>query len=152
MGLFDSIKQMGKDVSNKLSNEVSKFKNKDFLNAVIAGCALVAASDGVVSAEEKRKMLGFISNSDELKVFDSSDVIESFNKITAKFDFDYEIGKAEALKIIAKIKSNTDAAKLMVRVCCVIGASDGNFDQNEKQTIINICQELGLNDAEFNLK
>ena len=41
MGFFDSIKQMSKDVSNKLSSEVTKFKNKDFLNAVIAGCALV---------------------------------------------------------------------------------------------------------------
>ena len=46
MGFLDSLKQMGKDVSTKLSNEVTKFKNKDFLNAVIAGCALVAASDG----------------------------------------------------------------------------------------------------------
>ncbi|HRH91754.1 MAG TPA: tellurite resistance TerB family protein [Agitococcus sp.] len=151
MGFFDSLKQMGKDVSNKLSNEVTKFKNKDFLNAVIAGCALVAASDGNVSPEEKRKMLGFINNSDALKVFNSDEVIESFNKITSKFEFDYEIGKAEALKIVAKLKSNVDAAKLMVRVCCVIGASDGNFDQHEKQTVRIICRELGLEPSEFDL-
>ena len=151
MGFFDSLKQMGKDVSNKLSNEVTKFKNKDFLNAVIAGCALVAASDGNVSPEEKRKMLGFINNSDALKVFNSDEVIESFNKITSKFEFDYEIGKAEALKIVAKLKSNVDAAKLMVRACCVIGASDGNFDQHEKQTVRIICRELGLDPSEFDL-
>ena len=151
MGFFDSIKQMSKDVSNKLSNEVTKFKNKDFLNAVIAGCALVATSDGSISPDEKRKMLAFISNSDELKVFDSGDVIESFNKISSKFDFDYEIGKAEALKTIAKLKSNPAAAKLMVRVCCVIGASDGNFDNNEKQTVRTICRELGIDASEFDL-
>jgi tellurite resistance protein TerB len=151
MGFFDSIKQMSKDVSNKLSNEVTKFKNKDFLNAVIAGCALVATSDGSISPEEKRKMLAFISNSDELKVFDSGDVIESFNKISSKFDFDYEIGKAEALKIIAKLKNNSDAARLMIRVCCVIGAADGNFDNNEKKVIVTICRELGINEAEFDL-
>ena len=151
MGFLDSLKQMGKDVSTKLSNEVTKFKNKDFLNAVIAGCALVAASDGNVSPEEKRKMFGFINNSDELKVFDNADVIESFNKITSKFEFDYEIGKAEALKIVAKLKGNPDAAKLMVRVCCVSGASDGNFDNDEKQTVRTICRELGLDASEFDL-
>ena len=151
MGFLDSLKQMGKDASTKLSNEVTKFKNKDFLNAVIAGCALVAASDGTVSPEEKRKMFGFINNSDELKVFDNADVIESFNKITSKFEFDYEIGKAEALKTIAKLKSNPAAAKLMVRVCCVIGASDGNFDHNEKQTVRTICRELGIDASEFDL-
>ncbi|AMC36126.1 tellurite resistance TerB family protein [Iodobacter arcticus] len=152
MGLFDSIKKMGQDASNMLSNEVTKFKNKDFLNAVVAGCALVATSDGSISPEEKRKMLGYISNSDELKVFDSADVIDSFNKIAAKFDFDYEIGKAEALKIIAKLKSNPDACKLMIRVCCVIGAADGNFDANEQKMVITICRELGINEAEFDLK
>ena len=82
MGFFDSIKQMSKDVSNKLSSEVTKFKNKDFLNAVIAGCALVATSDGSISPDEKRKMLAFISNSDELKVFDSGDVIELYIKLS----------------------------------------------------------------------
>lgn len=152
MGFLDSLKQMGKDVSTRLSNEVTKFKNKDFLNAVVAGCALVAASDGVVSPEEKRKMLGYISNSDELKVFDSGEVIDSFNKICSKFEFDYEIGKAEALKIVAKLKTNADAAKLMIRVCCVIGAADGNFDQNEKRMISLMCRELGLNEAEFDVK
>ena len=106
---------------------------------------------GVVSPEEKRKMFGFINNSDELKVFDNADVIESFNKITSKFEFDYEIGKAEALKTIAKLKSNPAAAKLMVRVCCVIGASDGNFDHNEKQTVRTICRELGIDASEFDL-
>ena len=96
-------------------------------------------------------MLAFISNSDELKVFDSGDVIEQFNKISSKFDFDYDIGKAEALKIIAKLKNNSDAARLMIRVCCVIGAADGNFDNNEKKVIVTICRELGINEAEFDL-
>lgn len=152
MSLFDSIKKMGKDASAKLAGEVSKYKNKDFLNAVVAGCALVAASDGAISSAEKQKMLGFISNSDELKVFDAGDVIEIFNKTVSKFDFDFEIGKAEALKVIAKIKNDSGASKLMVRVCCAIGASDGNFDVAEKTIVVAICRELGLDPSEFDLK
>ena len=152
MSFFDSIKKMGKDASSKLAGEVSKFKNKDFLHAVISGCALVAASDGSISSAEKQKMLGFISNSDELKVFDAGEVIEIFNKTISKFEFDYEIGKAEALKVIAKIKNDTAASKLMIRVCCAIGASDGNFDAAEKNVVRIICRELGVDEAEFDMK
>ncbi|HRH76176.1 MAG TPA: tellurite resistance TerB family protein [Cellvibrionaceae bacterium] len=151
MSFFDSIKKMGKDASAKISGEVAKYKNRDFLNAVVAGCALVAAADGSISSAEKQKMLVFINSSDELKVFNSDEVIASFNNVVSKFDFDYEIGKAEALKVIAKIKSDAAASKLMVRVCCVIGASDGDFDASEKAVVSVICKELGIDPAEFDL-
>lgn len=152
MSFFDSIKKMGKDASTKISNEVSKYKNKDFLNSVVAGCALVAAADGSISASEKQKMLGFINNSEELKVFSTDEVIAAFNNIVSKFEFDFEIGKAEALKVIAKIKTDVSASKLMIRVCCIIGASDGNFDDAEKAIVSLICRELGIDAAEFDLK
>ncbi|HEY6528287.1 MAG TPA: tellurite resistance TerB family protein [Cellvibrionaceae bacterium] len=152
MSFFDSIKKMSKDASTKISNEVSKFKNKDFLNAVVAGCALVASADGSISSAEKQKMLGFINSSDELKVFSADEVIAAFNNITSKFDFDFEIGKAEALKVISKIKSDVAASKLMIRVCCIIGASDGDFDAAEKAVVSLICRELGISEAEFDLK
>lgn len=152
MSFFDSIKKMGKDASAKISNEVAKFKNKDFLNAVVSGCALVAAADGSISSAEKQKMLGFINSSDELKVFGTDEVIAAFNNVVGKFDFDFDIGKAEALKVISKIKSDVAASKLMIRVCCIIGASDGTFDETEKAVVAQICRELGVDPAEFDLK
>jgi tellurite resistance protein TerB len=152
MSFFDSIKKMGKDASAKVTSEVAKFKSKDFLNAVVAGCALVAAADGSISSAEKQKMLGFINSSDELKVFGADEVIAAFNNVVSKFDFDHEIGKAEALKVISKIKSDVAASKLMIRVCCIIGASDGDFDAAEKSIVVLICRELGIDPAEFDLK
>lgn len=152
MSFFDSIKKMGKDASTKITSEVAKFKNKDFLNAVVAGCALVASADGSISSAEKQKMLGFINGSDELKVFGADEVIAAFNNVVSKFDFDFEIGKAEALKVISKIKSDVAASKLMIRVCCIIGASDGDFDAAEKSIVVLICRELGIDPAEFDLK
>ncbi len=117
----------------------------------MAGCALVAAADGTISSEEKQKMLGFINSSDELKVFNADEVIAAFNNVVGKFDFDFEIGKAEALKVISKIKSDVAASKLMIRVCCIIGAVDGKFDEAEKAIVVLICRELGVDKAEFDL-
>lgn len=134
-----------------LATEVTKFKNREFMDAVVAGCALVAAADGSISSAEKQKMTGYIQNSSELKVFDLKEVIQSFQDICGKFEFDNEIGRAEALKIIGKLRGKDEAGRLLVRVCCAIGGSDGSFDEKERAVCRNICTELGLNAADFDL-
>ena len=135
----------------RMAEEMTRYKNRDFMEAVVAGCALVAAADGDVSASEKQKMIGYMQNSDELKVFKMEDVIASFNATVAKFEFDATIGRAEALKKIAKIKGKDGADRLLVRVCCAIGAADGDFDANERAAVTLICMELGLAPSEFDL-
>ena len=71
--------------------------------------------------------------------------------IRPKFEFDEQIGKAEALRSINKIRKQEDASRLLVRVCIAIGASGGNFDQSERAVCHTICNELGLNPADFEL-
>jgi len=140
-----------KDQTNKLQSEVKKVTNKDFMEGVVAGCALVAYANGIIKEEEKNKMMHFIQQNDALNVFDMNNVIKSFQKNIQNLDFDLYIGKAEALKTIAKLKRKPDEARLMVRVCCAIGAADGDFDANEKETVREICRELGLEPSEFSL-
>lgn len=135
----------------KLTTEVGKFKNQAFMEAVANSCAMVAAADGEISSAEKMKMTGFINNSPELKVFNLSDVIKVFNDACGKFEFDYQIGQAEALKNIGKLKGKDGAGRLLVRVACAIGASDGNFDDKEKAVCRLICLELALAPADFEL-
>lgn len=136
---------------DKMKTEVAKFKNNDFMEAVVAGCALVAAADGDISSDEKQKMAAFINRSEELSVFDMTKVIESFNKIVEGFEFDAAIGKIEAMKKIGKLRGKDEAARTMVRVCCVIGAADGDFDADERKVVAEICTELGLSPTEFDL-
>jgi tellurite resistance protein TerB len=149
--MLNWLKDKGNEARTRLTAEVSKFKNRAFMEATVAACAMVAAADGTISAEEKRKMAGFIRNSDELKVFEMPAVIAFFEKVTGNFDFDAEIGKAEALKVIGRLRGNEEQARVMVRVACAIGASDGNFDDGEKAVVRDICKELGLNPADFDL-
>ncbi len=147
MGVLDWLKTQ----TTNVTEEVKRFKSKNFMDAVTAGCALVAFADGVVKPEEKAKMGGFIQRDESLKVFDMSKVIESFEKHVKSFEFDLQIGKAEALRTIGKIKKKSDEARLLVRVCCAIGAADGDFDSDEKAVVKEICHELGLNPDEFGL-
>ncbi|KRF08130.1 Tellurite resistance TerB [Paenibacillus sp. Soil766] len=134
-----------------LTEQVKKFKNKDFMDAVVAGCTIVAAADGTIDSNEKQKMAGYMSRSEELKVFDMSDVIARFNHYVGNLEFDAMIGKQEALKSIAKFNNKPEIGRVIVGVCSAIGAADGDFDDKEKAAVRDICKSLGLNPSEFSL-
>ncbi len=148
---FSNVKDWLNQQTTSVKESVTRFKNKEFLEAVVAGCALVAAADGRIDSKEKETMAGFIQRNEDLKVFDMTTVIETFNKFSSSFEFNTMIGKGEALRAVHKIRSNEEAAKLLVRVCCAIGMTDGDLDHNEKLVIQEICAELGLNPTDFGL-
>jgi tellurite resistance protein TerB len=148
---FANIKDWFSQQKTSAQDSVARFKNKEFLEASVAACALVAAADGTIQPSEKETMAGFIQRNDMLKVFEMTKVIESFNKFAGNFEFNAAIGKAEALRAVNKLKSNQEAGRLLVRVCCAIGMADGDFDDKEKAVIKEICTELGLPPSEFGL-
>jgi tellurite resistance protein TerB len=151
MGFFDDLKTKAQQIQGTLAAEMVKFKSRDLMEAITAGCALVAAADGTIATSEKQKMLGYMENSDALKHYDKATVITSFQQHVGRLEFDFGIGKAEALKVIAKLAKRPDEARLLVRVCCAIGASDGDFDDKEKAVVREMCRDLGLDPVTFDL-
>lgn len=140
-----------KTKANELKTEALKFKNKEFLEAAMAGSALIAMADGTISSEEKQKMIKFIENHDALSIFTTSDVIKAFQDFVGQIEFDKDIGEAKAFLAIGKMKSNNEAGRLLVRMIIAIASSDGNFDAQEQVVAAKITKELSLNPAEFGL-
>ena len=54
---FSNFLNNVKDKMSELKTEALKFKNKEFLNAAMAGTALIALADGEISSPEKQKMI-----------------------------------------------------------------------------------------------
>ena len=148
---FDNFLSQLKTKANELKTEALKFKNKDFLNAAMAGSALIAMADGSISSTEKQKMIKFIESNDALSIFTTSDVIKAFQDFVGQLEFDKDIGEAKAYQAIGKMKSNTEASRLLVRMIISIASSDGDFDDDEKKIAIKIAKELGINPSEFEL-
>jgi tellurite resistance protein TerB len=148
---FDTFLSQLKTKANELKTEALKFKNKDFLNAAMAGSALVAMADGSISSEEKQKMIKFIESNDALSIFTTSDVIKAFQDFVGQLEFDKDIGEAKAYQAIGKMKSNTEASRLLVRMIIAIASSDGLFDNDEKKVAVKIARELALDPSEFEL-
>ncbi len=148
---FDNFLSQLKCKASELKTEALKFKNKDFLNAAMAGSALIAMADGSITASEKQKMIKFIENNDALSVFTTSDVIKAFQEFVGQLEFDKDIGEAKAYQALGKMKSNTEAARLLVRMIISIASADDIFDFAEKKIAAKIAKELGVDPAEFEL-
>jgi tellurite resistance protein TerB len=148
---FESFLSQLKNKASELKTEALKFKNKDFLNAAMAGSALIAMADGSISGEEKQKMIKFIESNDALSIFTTSDVIKAFQDFVGQLEFDKDIGEAKAFQALGKLKSNNEAARLLMRMIIAIASSDGNFDLSEKKVAVRIANELGVSPAEFEL-
>ncbi|MEN9756039.1 MAG: hypothetical protein RL755_226 [Pseudomonadota bacterium] len=140
-----------KSKASELKTQALKFKNKDFLDAAMAGSALIAMADGHISSEEKQKMIKFIENHDALSIFTTSDVIKAFQDFVGQIEFDKDIGEAKAYLAIGKMKNNEEAGRLLVRMIIAIASSDGNFDSHEQAVAGKIAKELTLNPSEFGL-
>jgi tellurite resistance protein TerB len=140
-----------KTKAGELKTEALKFKNKDFLNAAMAGSALIAMADGNVSSDEKQKMIKFIESNDALSIFPTSEVIKAFGDHVSQLEFDKDIGEAKAYQALGKMKSNAEAGRLLVRMIIAIASADGKFDDAEKRVAAKIAKELGINPAEFEL-
>ena len=148
---FDTFLSQLKTKANELKTEALKFKNKDFLNAAMAGSALVAMADGSISSEEKQKMIKFIESNDALSIFTTSDVIKAFQDFVGQLEFDKDIGEAKAYQAIGKMKSNIEASRLLIRMIIAIASSDGLFDNDEKKVAVKIAKELAIDPSEFEL-
>jgi tellurite resistance protein TerB len=148
---FDNFLNQLKTKASELKTGALKYKNKDFLNAAMAGSALVAMADGSISAEEKQKMIKFIENNDALSIFTTSDVIKAFQDFVGQLEFDRDIGEAKAYQALGKMKSNSEASRLLVRMIIAIASSDGIFDGDEKKVAVKIAKELAIDPSEFEL-
>ena len=141
-----------KTKAGELKTEAMKYKNKDFLNAAMAGSALVAMADGNVSAEEKQKMIKFIESNEALSIFPTNDVIKSFQDFVGQIEYDKDIGEAKAFQALGRMKSNVEASRLLVRMIIAVASADGNFDANEKAVASKIAKELNISPSEFELQ
>jgi tellurite resistance protein TerB len=149
---FSNFLNSLKTKASELKTEALKFKNKDFLNAAMAGSALISMADGNISSEEKQKMIKFIESHDALSIFPTNDVIKSFQDFVGQIEFDKDIGEAKAYQALGKMKSNAEASRLLVRMIIAIASADGNFDATEKGIAIKISKELAINPSEFELE
>ncbi|WP_432560792.1 tellurite resistance TerB family protein [Kineococcus sp. SYSU DK003] len=149
MGFLDNLKSKGLLAGDQLKTKVGQFKSKDFAEASMATCALIAAADGSIEPEERQKTAAFIASNDVLSIFNAGELRASFDKWCGKLTSDYDFGKIEALQAVGKLRNKPEQARAVVQVGVVIGGANGDFDPQEQRAVREVCQSAGIDPAEF---
>lgn len=151
MGFWDDLKNKISDMNESLQTNVSRFKNEKFADSCMAMCAMVAAADGSIDAEERRKTAGFIMANPTLQVFEASKLQEKFGYYCDKLTADFDFGKIECMQALSKLKGKEEQARACVQLGIVIGGADGSFDDDEKKVVKEACGALGIDPSTFDL-
>ena len=151
MGFLSKLKDGAMEMQSQLVSQVKQYQNKNFADATMAVCALVAAADGSIDASERKKTASFISSNDTLAIFEVSQLQKTFNDFCDKLTADFDFGKIDLLQVIAKLKKSPPQARAAIQVGIIIGNADGVFDDDEKQVVREICRALGIDPSEFDI-
>ncbi|MFE1440134.1 tellurite resistance TerB family protein [Streptomyces sp. NPDC058739] len=138
-------------LKTQLGSIKTELKSGAYRDASMAMCALVAAADGQVDANEIQQMESLILGNEVLQNFPPEQLRQRFHKHVDQLTRNFAQGKAEALQDIAKAAKKPTEARAVVQTGIVIAGADGHFSQAEQMILREACATLGLSPAEFQL-
>lgn len=126
-------------------------QNKDFLEAVCAACALVAAADGDIEESEKRKVVSIVTGHATLGKLYQQNVIEQTADIMFKRAKDVS-GRQQLARELDDIKGRPDGATMVEDVYLIaldIANADGEIEPQEDVVLKKIATRLGVDASKF---
>lgn len=151
MAIWNQLRQSAQGMQDQLIAKKNDLKSGAFRDASMAMCALVAAADGTIDAEERRRVAGLITTNDALSNFAADDLRTKFDGYANKLSADFDFGKVSVIQEIGKVKKKPNEARAVIQIGIIIGGADGNFDDDEKKVVREACFALGIAPAEFDL-
>ncbi len=132
---------------DRLKQELERHRQRPFLEAAMAACALIASADDEVSFSERARMDAVLESLAELRIFDPHEAVNLFNARLEALQVDRQAGQGEAFEAIRRGATAEGAPELLVRICVAISLADGKFVVNERAMLGLICAALNLTPA-----
>lgn len=128
-----------------------KEQNRPFLEAAMAACAMVSASEGEVSFADRIRVDQIMDTLTRLKVFDPHEGVDLFNQYTAGILASPQEGRETALKTIKAVASDMETAELLIDLCLAVSLSDGVTSLVEHIEIVSLCGLIGVDPVKIGL-
>lgn len=127
-----------------LRRGISRFRNRQFLDAAMAAAALVAMADGEVSFSELSALDDLLETVKDLQIYDPHVAVDIYRDFADALSEDHDAGRRDVLRTVARVAENPEAAALVIRVAVAISRADGEFTPVEEKTIGELCGVLGV--------
>ena len=132
---------------DRFRREIEKHRQRPFLEAVMACCALVATADGEISFSERSRMDWMVEDLEQLKLFDPHNAVTLFNRYADWLFSAPEAARASTLRTVRLGADAADAGTLLVRIAVAMAEADGEYTSDEQAVVRMICANLGLDPA-----
>ena len=133
---------------SKLSDTISKFSgNTDFLEAVCAACALVAASNGIKDEEVEAAIDAVKTNKTLSGAFKAKKIEKAISVALDRTKT--RPGKLGLFKELEDV--NEDQAEIVYLAALDVADADGEIDKEERAMLTKIAGKLSVNEAELDI-
>ena len=143
-GILDNLKAF-------FQSRTEKEQNRPFLEAAMAACAMVAASEGQVTFADRIRVDQIMDTLTQLKVFSPQEGVDQFNRYTAMILASPREGRESALATIRTITSDIETAELLIDLCLAVSLSDGVTSLVEHIEIVSLCGLIGVDPDKIGL-
>ena len=135
---------MERELLDKLSREVGRYRNKDFLKATMAVCALAANADDHVSPPERYSIDHILANDPAFKGLDPRKAIDTLDDFLVALRREGEPAKKVLYNKIRRVAGDHKRVRTLMRVAFLIIVADRKIRDEEKQEFIRLCEVLDL--------
>jgi tellurite resistance protein len=132
--------------------QLQRHRNRSFLRATMAACALVAMASGAVSFRQRVRIDRVMETLDALNVFDPHEGVDLFNEFAGMLGTDQEAGRIRVLDVVAReVSQHPEKARLLARICLAVSEQEGAVPQAEQREIAALCGYVGLDPGDCGL-
>jgi len=131
-----------------LNEQLQRYRNKPFLEAMMAATAFLAFADEKVLLSERLALDYILENVKQLKLFDVHKAVNMFCDYGETIKNDYDLGKEKVFKAVTKFSGDKEKASLIIRACILIAKADGHFSDEEQKVVNELCRVLGMDSSE----
>ena len=128
--------------------EMERHRNRPFLRAAMAACALAATADGEVSFGERIRVDRILDTLGRLRIFDPHEAVDLFNDFTRDLLERPREGHEAALEAVQRVVRDEPAtAPLVARMCLAVAESHGALTPASRAEIATLCRRIGVDPA-----
>lgn len=133
--------------------QAERRRNRPFLRAAMAGCALVSMASGSVTLRERVRVDQVLETLDSLQVYDPHEGVELFNEFVDALHRSEHDGRKRALEAIdAEVAQEPEKAEILIRIClAVIELEDGILTRGRDQ-VAALFERLGVSEENVGLQ
>jgi tellurite resistance protein len=147
MGFFGKVSSFIQGGVDSVKGEWDKFQRQDDVRAALAMLAYVGGADGEVSDAERKAAVKFVLSAKVFEGFDKGylekTLLGFYDKATSDFT------RGDLLDEIKGVADEPETIRKTINYGIAMAGADGNFDDTERDAILEVVQAVGLSANEF---